>query len=255
MFNEANKRLARLISEGYENNQHYRLVHLHIPKTAGVSFLHLFLRRFEDCLHLPWNAGGPTWKKSVQAGRVPHFTTGHIRFREIFFGPIVSSKPILIMSVVRDPLERAISDYNYMRSEMHPKHDEFFAAAPDVNVYIKARTAQKNIQAQWLSGDNTDIDSVLGAVSRHYIGLAPLPQVGQYVDLLQQAFLPGTPVELGHRNELQKIVHGEKVSAKDVDPEVLEAFNAANDLDRRVYEGALESWERSFGSHQQLSHD
>lgn len=248
MFKEADKRLVRLIEDGPESNEHYRLLHLHIPKTAGVSFLALFKRRFQDNLHLPWNAGGPTWKKKVQTEPVPRFTTGHIRFREVFFGPIVASKPLLIMSVVRDPLDRAISDYNYMRSVKHPPHEQFFAANPDVNTYIRARTEQKNIQATWLSGSNVDIEAVKGAVSRHYVGLAPMTRLDQYVDHLQRAFLPGTPEAIEHRNELQKIVHGEKVSVRDVAPDVLDMFNAANDLDRRIYDEALECWDRYLGA-------
>ncbi|MGD9916426.1 MAG: hypothetical protein AB7U46_00270 [Paenirhodobacter sp.] len=247
MFTEANERLLRLADRGPAANDHYKLIHLHIPKTAGVSFLALFKRCFEDPLHLPWNAGGPTWKKTIQGGRTPRFTTGHIRFREIFFGPIVSTKPLLIMSIVRDPLARAISDYNYMRSSRHPLNAEFYASAPDVDTYIRQRTEQRNLQAQWLCGFNNDIEAVKGAVSRHFVGLAPLDRIDPYVLQLQRAFVDREPAELERRNELQEILHGEKVSPSDVSPDVLKAFQAANDLDQMIYDQSMECWDKVFG--------
>lgn len=247
MFIEANERLRRLIDRGPDHNKHYKLLHLHIPKTAGVSFMQPFLVGFGDTLHLPWDNGGPTWKQTVQNGTMPRFTTGHIRFREIFFGPVVSKYPLLIMSIVRAPLERAVSDYNYMRSNRHPNNAEFFSAVPTIDAYIERRTLQKNIQSTWLCGVNDDVESVIGAVSRHFVGLAPMERIDAYSERLQYAFLAGRPSNLERRNELQHILHGEKAYAEDISPKVLSAFNEANKIDNIIYDNALDSWDKVFG--------
>jgi hypothetical protein len=64
------------------------------------------------------------------------YCTGHINATQLL--RIVAEVPnVRPLTLLRDPVSRFISDYRYQRSPMHPGHEQFGAAYPRIEDYLK----------------------------------------------------------------------------------------------------------------------
>lgn len=242
LIQKAAERLERFEKLGPAANSAINLLHVHIPKTAGMSFLALFKKRFPVHAHLPWDSPAAVWREFLQGVRPPRFTTGHITFAEALAPAEAAAAQIQMISVIRDPVDRALSQFNYGRSEEYPGHVAFSEAFPTADAFFCDAVERRNIQTNWLCGKRDDAETLKDALDYHYCGLAPLEHIEGYTDALQRAFCEGEIEPLPRINELTKIVKGEKATRLDISPYLLRRFKDAQALDYRLYDELLEHW-------------
>lgn len=143
-----------------------KIVNFHIPKTAGSSLrfnLLSSIRETEDTLRrvISVDAMRP------ELGHFPalraHFTeqfdklfqpgsqviSGHYRYRDV--ADIIAPRraDLTLITFLRDPIDRTISDYFYSTSEKHPDREGFLATYPSFADYI-ATQGQMNKMCDFL---------------------------------------------------------------------------------------------------------
>jgi hypothetical protein len=101
------------------------LFFLHIPKTAGISLRELLSRRFDPADILTFERGDSPELRGEKLARLDRyrFVHGHVPYAlaERF------ERPPFVVTILRDPLERAVSAFHHMRRQ-----------APDVARAFKA---------------------------------------------------------------------------------------------------------------------
>ena len=244
LIDESMDRLERAVENGPGAYDHWRIVHLHVPKTAGSAFSNTFKKVFEDYTHLRWDAGAADWQRIAQTNPIPRFTTGHIRMSEIFFDQNVALRPVQVVCIVRHPLDRAVSVYNYGRSSQYPRNATFSAQFPTLQSFIERQTEQPNYQSRWIGKFAGHPRLVFSNVGRFHLGIATLEYVDQYAKALQLALSRKDPLPLSRVNELGTIVHGQRSSKDDLDKATIDRFVAANAVDYELYETVGEQWAR-----------
>ncbi|MBT9290200.1 NAD-dependent epimerase/dehydratase family protein [Prosthecodimorpha staleyi] len=134
---------------------------LHIPKTAGSSL------RSELAGGLAPNANvtvaqsdsGRTFEirrdaafdrfLAEHAVRPLRFASGHMRWRQVRRLPAQDPQARLA-TMLRDPVTRVVSAYRYMRTPMHPPHEDFIREFPRIEDFIE-HSAHRNYMAMFLS--------------------------------------------------------------------------------------------------------
>lgn len=214
------------------------LIHTHIPKTAGatlaaglaaivggVSTMDLRLKRSIPLDHL---SAADLDGLSLVTGHFPYGV--HARF---------PGRQPLYFAAVRDPVERAISNYRFLASHTgHPGHDE--AATYDFETWESLdRQRHPNEQARLLMGAGSgrllDEREAIAHVDRAYFLVIPQPEMTRTIKALRAAFgvawarVASTNVSVG--NEIVP------------DMPTRQAIGAANATDAALYEHVCETFD------------
>lgn len=143
-----------------------KAVLIHIPKTAGstlravlgyaIGSVHGPSRRLigidEPQVGLPYFEGLAASAK----GRITelfvdglHVMSGHFRYRDIV--PVLAQErhQVSLITFLRDPIRRTLSDYLYSTSTTHPGHVAFREAYPTLEAYAH-NTGEMNKQVDFL---------------------------------------------------------------------------------------------------------
>ena len=100
------------------------------------------------------------------------------------------------------------------------------------------------MQCHWLAGSGRVADNVFHIVNRYYAGIAPISQINDYAVNVQTAFSGVRAEPPDHLNRLVLNSNEERASADELTAKELEEFSAANELDRALYDAALEAWSK-----------
>jgi hypothetical protein len=213
------------------------LIHTHVPKTAGatlaaglaaivggVNTMDLRLRR---SIPLDRLDGRDLARLSLVTG---HFAYGlHARF---------PGRTPLYFAAVREPAERAVSNYRFLASHAgHPGHEE--AAACDFETWESLhRERRPDEQSRMLMGERSgpvEGSDAIEHADRAYFLVIPQPEVTRAVKALRAAFgvawapVPSTNVSVGHEVVL--------------DMPTRAAIRAANAADTALYEHVVETFD------------
>ncbi len=225
------------------------LAHIHIPKTAGVAVQSVLKAEFSPNLHLAWDKAREEWKQANS--KAPYdgkFLTGHLEFSGLFYPGLPRPRPIYCIAVIREPLKRVVSLYNYNRSNMHPRHASFAEKFASLDDYVLTFTGAKraaNRQVRWLCGRVNDRDLLMARLNKHYIGVATQDRTDWYLSRVVSAVKQeDRTIEVPVVNTLKRVEHGTVVTEADISPVVLEKFRNANQLDLELYDTIMEQQEK-----------
>lgn len=150
-----------------------RLIFAHIPKTAGTSVRVHLLPNFakEDRVYVAYVGGevGPDKFPTYSIRENWKFLTGHIRISRLLSNPHIdpSDTEIVLLSFVRDPIERLVSLYNYVLTQ--PKHQpKNHELAMNLGPIEYIRQQDENLQSDFLSrnGENIAWKIMIAPVTR-----------------------------------------------------------------------------------------
>lgn len=128
---------------------------VHIPKTAGSSFrLEMSSARPPDVnVHVDGDDRPVPHKTKILDAlarfRLKHardavrFASGHVTTRELL--GIMPDYKIKLITFLRDPVERVISEFRYQRTRAHPDHASFIARYPTMDRYLDQVDEQDKI--------------------------------------------------------------------------------------------------------------
>lgn len=161
----------RVAAGAYKDENDVILFH-HIPKAAGTS-VGASLQDIVDVFHgVPWDNVQKGFVKA--SNRAIYDRTGK-NMRQLIMGHYNASNvnfwrnnrlPIKAACIVRDPVARFVSQYNYNCSEKHPAHMAFRNNNPDLLTF--ARSLNVDFQLRYLLGPFYDFDDALGRLIQDF---------------------------------------------------------------------------------------
>ena len=143
---------------------------LHIPKTAGSSFRRTMMARFPGSLHLDMWQDGPNPHRTEPETVVAEFTRSgafasklfcatHVPFR---YWTLLATQPdTKLITFLREPTARLISDYRYQGTERHPRYQEFRAKFPDFNRFFRDKSAINRMTKHLAAFANEPVDAII----------------------------------------------------------------------------------------------
>lgn len=148
------------------------ILFMHIPKTAGMSVGKALQASFDVFHPVSWANTGKSFReksrdalylRSQSAQR--QVLMGHFGWPDVMFWRN-QELPIKLATIIRDPLARFVSNYNYNCSPRHPQHEEFKARFPRMEAY--ARKLGYDHQLSTMIGAFYSFDHALELVHRYY---------------------------------------------------------------------------------------
>ena len=146
---------------------------IHIPKTAGMS-LGKSLRAAFDTFHgVEWNRPAESFRQLTNQALYARMTArpgrqviaGHYGWGEMSIWRN-QELPVKAISVIRHPLDRFVSNYNYGCSPKHPDNQGFKARFPTMLSY--AQNLETDFQIRRMVGMIYSFDHALEKLTRYY---------------------------------------------------------------------------------------
>ena len=153
---------------------------LHIPKTAGSSFRAELASRLRPDANIfvtyedPHASHEERLHQAVSvflasAGKIPpRFASGHLYRAHVEL--LRAAYPhIKLITMLRHPVARVISDYRYQRTPAHPPHREFIEAFPDLGCYVRCRPEQNKMHHYLSRYPGQPVDEVVREIEREFV--------------------------------------------------------------------------------------
>lgn len=168
------------------------IVSCHVPKTAGTSFGELLVKNFGDRVLLDygdrvgWDTDeGIAWRESRNLLNKPLPSKVHCVHGHFYLSKYLSLQPNLrVVTFVRDPVERVISNFRFLRSHpkiRHPLVAAFHEANPTLGRF-RADTKRPRIDIHEYR-PQSDPDNGINGRSEHKAweisSPRPIPKSGQ----------------------------------------------------------------------------
>ncbi len=160
---------------------------LHIPKTAGSSFRAEMAQALRPQINVHINHHDLSVPPHVQmdqafdrflathAEQPYRFASGHFTNRHA--AQVLERAPqSRLLTVLRHPVERVISEYRYQRTEAHPSHRDFCARFPTFRDFYNAPLAQNAMTRYLAPQGGGDADAAIEFVCANYsfVGLVEM---------------------------------------------------------------------------------
>ncbi len=148
------------------------MLFVHIPKTAGTSVGRSFQQSFDHFHPVDWSRIVPsfraissavTYEASRAKGR--HVIIGHFGWPEIKIWR-EHELPLKCGTIFREPVARAISNYNYNISPRHPEHKAFQERFPTLEDF--ARQMPLDVQSIQTVGMTSSFEEILVKLCKYY---------------------------------------------------------------------------------------
>lgn len=154
----------------------------HIPKTAGMSVGRTLQQAFDVFHGVHWENVGKEFRTATRLALYQRTVMprrqvlmGHFSWAEIMFWKN-QELPIKAASIIRDPLARAVSNYNYNCSNKHPRNGAFKGKFPTLESYVDSLPF--DYQLNTLIGAFYSFDQALELLTRYYSFLGLTEHLG-----------------------------------------------------------------------------
>lgn len=156
---------------------------VHIPKTAGMSVGRALRDAFDVFHPINW-ANIPASFRDRTKEALYLRTDGQPR-RQVIMGHFGwpemqfwrnQELPIKAASIIRDPVARIVSNYNYNLSEAHPAHQAFGERFPTLEAYVDS--VPNDMQLNMLIGAFWSFDHALELLAKYYSFLGATERLG-----------------------------------------------------------------------------
>lgn len=148
---------------------------VHVPKTAGSSLSNELARARKPYrnIHIDYTKPQVPHEQQLQsavddfierARQKPHRSaSGHITMKHArqIQAAIPSTK---LVTVIRDPVARVISDFRYQRTPMHPPHQDFIKRFPTIWDFIEHSGSNNKIARHLAPNFNAPVDQLIEEV-------------------------------------------------------------------------------------------
>jgi len=130
---------------------------LHIPKTAGSSFRTALARHLQpECNINIAELRGTKKRAAAFAEAIDQFlaldkdkhfvfASGHLKMAEVARIQKSLGRPVRLLTMLREPVQRVISDYRYQLTPAHPTHELFSAAFPTLEKFVESPRSQNKM--------------------------------------------------------------------------------------------------------------
>lgn len=148
------------------------ILFLHIPKTAGMSVGKTLQHAFDQFHPIAWENVGKSFRFRTRkalydrsCNTCRQVLMGHFSWADIQYWRN-QELPIQCATIIRDPLDRFVSNYNYNCSDAHPGSAEFCERFPTMEDY--AHQLPNDYQLYTMIGAFFDFDHALKLLTKYY---------------------------------------------------------------------------------------
>ena len=160
------------VAEGTFKSDADTMLFVHIPKTAGVSLGRSFRQAFDKFHSVQWNDVARTFRNATRIatydqskGGIRQVIMGHYGWPELQIWRN-HELPMKCGTILRDPVERVVSNYNYNSSDAHPGREDFQARFPTLESYII--NLGNDVQLSQALGFIDSFETALRKFTTHY---------------------------------------------------------------------------------------
>jgi hypothetical protein len=199
-----------------------RLVLIHIPKTAGTMLRSVLadvygrqLDRPEPVIGIDEPAPGLPYFEGLTAAAAARMSglfaagkwilSGHYRYRDI--RPVLGDRrpEVMLLTYLREPVRRTLSDYFYSSSSLHPGRDDFLRLYPTFDDYAR-NAGEMNKQLDYLRPfEGAPLDETIENALQNldFIGLTESfdTDTAQLLGALGARYAPMAALNVGPRRE------------------------------------------------------
>lgn len=162
-----------------------QLIFLHIPKTAGWALHASLLPIFGEAQSLRINDGDDLARLRALSPREfsrYRYVSGHFTYSDV---KQKCRDDALFVSILREPVRRLISEFNYIASwSDHPHHDHFKDLRFSSHVAANAEFI-RGLQCDWLSG-HRDAERAMAVIGQNYALVGTVERYAAFIAALGQ---------------------------------------------------------------------
>ena len=162
----------RWTEEGQFASDSDLMLFVHVPKTAGMSLGESLSTAFGRFRPVTWPHVEKSFRTQVRQALyrqtqrpMRQVVMGHFGWEELQ-ELRRQDLPLKCATVLREPLARFVSNYNYNRSEAHPGHESFRKRFADVESYVRQQPF--DVQMTQAIGWVDTFDRALARLTAHY---------------------------------------------------------------------------------------
>lgn len=189
-------------------------IFLHIPKTAGSSFCRELseTRAPYKNIHIDYTSPSANFRSQMDhavqrfleenADQSFRSCSGHMDVQHV--DQIIDRYPrSRLITLLRDPLKRVISDFRYSRTPAHPPYKEVIARYPTINDYVQAPETQNKMYRRLVKNKNIQGDKLFDFMDRKYVFIGLVEMYPMSFNIIHRLF---------GKNDLPKI-HARKTES------------------------------------------
>lgn len=217
-----------------------KLLFVHVPKTAGVSFFSALESAFgkQNCLRFERGGKGDLALYDGLSEELLHRLTvlgGHLLLPQFKMRDISDRN---IITLVREPVDRALSAYYYIRGKQdHPLRDTLGSMSLSEYIdYMGESKAQGNNQCWYLCGEG-DFEQARTTLENEYFLFAAIEQLPEFCSLLSKRLnLPQLTLPFKNKTATRKF-------ADDIEPPLIEKLQLMTADDQKLYRWVTKRFE------------
>ena len=174
----------RLVAEDTHREADDVILFMHIPKTAGMSVGKALQAAFDVFHPVSWENTNQSfrnktrkalYRRTDEANPCRQVLMGHFGWSDVMYWRN-QELPLKCATIIREPLDRFVSNYRYNTSEKHPQHESFTSRYPTLEAYAKALPT--DYQLSLMTGAFYSFDHALEKLSRYYSFIGVTEKLG-----------------------------------------------------------------------------
>ena len=147
------------------------LVYLHVPKAAGNSSIVALKNNFDAKLvrSIQWDDIDTSWNKFIEDQQLQahNLVSGHFRYKHVI--ELINSKiDFKLITFIRHPIERIISQYKYTCSDKVKNNKEFKEKFPTFDLYAHNGLGP-NVVSRILIQGALSFDDYINKLKKRYV--------------------------------------------------------------------------------------
>ena len=222
---------------------------LHIPKTAGSSFgseMAQLLSPYRN-IHVNYEDRAQPYYDQlrlavsrflVEARQIRYRSaSGHVPYTLV--DRIVRDVPrAQVVTILRDPVARIISDYRYQRTPAHPPYLEFIQRYPTIESYLADENEQNKMFSYMAPpGVTGDFNSAYAEIRRRFTFIGLLEMYPMSFNILFRLFGQGDRMPVEHQRKTVELDQNRVA----VTPQLIGKIKELNALDVQLFEAVRQS--------------
>ncbi len=226
-----------------------KILFVHLPKSGGMSLYNALADAVGSRKSIRFYSRAEEQQNKYlgmddKALRKYSLISGHFPY------PFFLKKPILdykVISVLRDPVDRELSAYFYMKTRQeHPQHAKL--KRMDFHDFLDGRISrdQSNRQCYLISGEN-NFEVAKKTIDENYFLVSTVEYMKEFCEVLEQRLGLGK-ITVKRDNETLF-----RMKRNELHPEIIEKIIRLNEEDIKLYRYVKEKFEMEYLGSQALS--